>query len=202
MAFLVLDLELSGSEPGWHEIVQIGAVLCDSQWGERSTFLSNVYPENEESFSEPSRKVHGLSLDDLEEAPMLHELLPELEEWIIGSLPIRPAKHIPGSRERALREVIICGQSVIYDINFLRYAYRQEKKNWPFSHQILDLHTLSYLYFDVMGGAEGDVPHSRSLGSIAKWFGFERADNTHNALEDSLLTAKCFREMTQRIQAR
>ncbi|HRK74517.1 MAG TPA: 3'-5' exonuclease [Rhodothermales bacterium] len=202
MAFLVLDLELSGSEPGWHEIVQIGAVLCDNQWGERSTFLSNVYPENEESFSESSRKVHGLSLDDLDDAPMLHELLPEFEEWIIENLPIRPPKHVSGSREHALREVIICGQSVIYDINFLRYAYRQEKKNWPFSHQMLDLHTLSYLYFDVMGGTKNDTPRSRSLESVAKWFGFGRADNTHNALEDSLLTVKCFREINQRIKER
>ncbi len=200
MAFLVLDLELSGSEPGWHEIIQIGAVLCDSQWNQRATFLTNVYPENEESFSDASQKVHGLTLDELDTAPMLHEALPMFENWITENLPNRPPKHLPGSRERALREVIICGQSVVYDINFLRFAYRQEKKKWPFSNQMLDLHTLSYFYFDLLAARGREVPRSRSLETVANWFGFARADQIHNALEDSLLTAECFREITQRLR--
>ena len=44
--YLVLDLELSGTEVGWHEIIQIGAVLFDQQWNELGQFLDDVCPEN------------------------------------------------------------------------------------------------------------------------------------------------------------
>lgn len=195
MAFLVLDLELSGTEPGWHEIIQIGAVLCDENWQERATFLSNVYPENEKSFSESAQKVHGLSLDDLDDAPMLHEVLPEFEAWIVEHLPARPPKHVPGALQQALRNVIICGQSVVYDVNFLKFAYRQEKLAWPFAQQIIDLYTISYFVFNRLQKTGHEVPRSRSLGAIAGYFGLGREEDTHNALEDAQLTAACFRHI-------
>jgi DNA polymerase III epsilon subunit-like protein len=44
MPYLVVDLEMSGPEPGYHEIIQIGAVLLNDNWVELGTFLTNVYP--------------------------------------------------------------------------------------------------------------------------------------------------------------
>ena len=60
MPYLVVDLEMSGPEPGYHEIIQIGAVLLNDNWVELGTFLTNVYPENEEAFTASAEKVHGL----------------------------------------------------------------------------------------------------------------------------------------------
>ena len=51
MPYLVVDLEMSGPEPGYHEIIQIGAVLLNDNWVELGTYLSNVYPENEEALT-------------------------------------------------------------------------------------------------------------------------------------------------------
>lgn len=184
MSFLVLDIEMTGPEPGWNEIIQIGAELFDDQWRSLGTYLQNVYPENEEAFTAKSEEVHGLSIDDLEDAPMIYEVIPEFEKWIKKLNVGKPN----------LSNVIICGQSVIYDINFLRHAYRNEKMNWPFSNKMIDLHTVSYLFFMMLEKNGKSVPRSLSLGSVASYFGFEREDQTHNALEDAQLTARCFKE--------
>jgi DNA polymerase III subunit epsilon len=183
MPFLVFDLEMTGPEPGWNEIIQIGAELFDDQWRSLGTYLQNVYPENEEAFTAKSEEVHGLSLDDLDEAPMIYDVIPEFETWIKSKTNGAP-----------LSKVILCGQSVVYDINFLRFAYRQEKMSWPYSNKMLDLHTVSYLFFMILEKNGQSVPRSLSLGAVATYFGFEREDETHNALEDAQLTAKCFRE--------
>lgn len=184
MSFLVLDIEMTGPEPGWNEIIQIGAEFFDDNWRSLGTYLQNVYPENEEAFSVKSEEVHGLSLDDLEDAPMIYDVLPEFEKWIKKLNVGKPS----------LANVVICGQSVINDINFLRFAYRNEKMKWGFSNKQLDLHTVSYLFFQILEKNGKQVPRSLSLGSVASYFGFEREEETHNALEDARLTAKCFKE--------
>ncbi len=192
MPFLVLDLEMTGPEPGWNEIIQIGAELFTDNWLSLGTYLQNVYPENEESFSVKSEEVHGLSLDDLDDAPMIYDVIPEFEDWIRSKLgKKKPGNALPLNN---LTDVIICGQSVINDINFLRFAYRNEKMQWPFSNKMLDLHTISYLFFQILQHNGRSIPKSLSLGSVSKYFGFEREEETHNALEDARLTAMCLKE--------
>lgn len=194
MPYLVLDLEMTGPEPDYNEIIQIGAVLFDDQWTEKGRYLTNVYPENEDGFSSSSEKIHNLSLADLEDAPMMYDVLPELENWICTQLGIRVPQ---GQLDRTpfLRDVIICGQSVINDINFLKEAYRYEKLKWPFSRVLLDLHTLGYFTFRVLKANGQKVPDRLSLTAIAAHFGFAREDGFHNALEDADLTAKCLKEV-------
>jgi len=184
MSFLVLDIEMTGPEPGWNEIIQIGAEFFNDQWQSLGTYLQNVYPENEEAFTAKSEEVHGLSIDDLEDAPMIFDVIPEFENWV---------KKLNSGKPN-LSNVVICGQSVVYDINFLRFAYRKEKVNWPFSNKQIDLHTVSYLFFKILEKNGQSVPRSLSLGSVSAYFGFEREDETHNALEDAQLTARCFKE--------
>ncbi len=194
MSYLVLDLEMTGTEPGWHEIIQIGAVLYDNNWKELGRYLQNAYPENEESYSLPALEIHGLTLEDLEEAPMIEEVLESFEAWILEKLNIKPN---PNAFDNSpyLKKTILCGQSVINDINFLRFAYRDLNRKWPFSFKLIDLHTLSFFVFKVLDKNGYQTPRSHSLASVADYFGFERASDIHNALEDSILTGLCFKEM-------
>ncbi len=191
MPFLVLDLEMTGPEPGWNEIIQIGAELFTDDWQSLGTYLQNIYPENEEAFSVKSEEVHGLSLDDLDDAPMIYDVIPEFEDWIRTRLgKKKPVNDLPLHN---LADVVICGQSVLYDVNFLRFAYRHEKMQWPFSNKMIDLHTVSYLFFRILGQNGRPIPKSLSLGSISRYFGFDREEQTHNALEDARLTAHCLK---------
>jgi len=116
---------------------------------------------------------------------MMYDVLPEFEAWIRKSLYMPP--------DEKLWKVIICGQSVINDINFLSYAYKKEKLKWPFSFQLIDLHTISYFGFMILKKNGKQVPKSLSLESVSRYFGFVRESETHNALEDSKLTAQCLK---------
>jgi len=182
MPYLVVDLEMSGPDAGYHEIIQIGAVILNDNWSELGTYLSNVYPENKEAFTASAEKVHGLSLEDLEEAPMIYEVLEDFEKWMRRLL-----KRQGGD----LRDVVLCGQSVIHDINFLKFAYADENMEWPFSNKLIDLHTIAFFTFKMMEANSISVPKSLSLKAISAYFGFEREGDTHNALEDCELTMKC-----------
>lgn len=184
MPYLVLDLEMTGPEADYNEIIQIGAEIYDDEWKFRGEFLSNVYPENEDAFSGHSEQIHGISIDDLEEAPMIYEVLEEFEKWLRKSLFLR--------EQDSLKSVVICGQSIINDINFLSYAYKKEKMPWPFSFRMLELHSISQYAFMILENNGKKVPRSLSLANVAAYFGFEREGDTHNALEDARLTAKCF----------
>lgn len=184
MPYLVLDLEMTGPEPDYNEIIQIGAEIYDNDWKFRGEFLSNVYPENEDAFSDYSENIHGISIEELDEAPMLHEVLESFEKWIRKSLFLRP--------QDSLKGVILCGQSIINDINFLTFAYKKEKLDWPFSYRMLELSSMAYFAFRVLEHNGVSVPRSLSLENIARFFGFEREDTYHNALEDARLTSRCF----------
>ncbi|WNJ15909.1 3'-5' exonuclease [Pontibacter sp. G13] len=195
MNYLVMDLEMTGLEPGWHEIIQIGAVLYNDNWEELGRFLTNVYPENEESYSIPALEVHGLTWEELEDAPMMNEVLPKFENWILETQGISP-KHADGrQKSQALRDTVICGQSVINDINFLKFAYKDEHLKWPFNFTLVDLHTLTFFLFPILERAGQKVPQRRSLEAVAGFFGYSRESEEHNALEDSVLTGLCLREV-------
>ena len=192
MYYLSLDLEMTGLEPGWHEIIQVGAALYDENWKQISTFISNVYPENEESFSIPAQRVHDLTIEELDEAPMQNEVLEEFEAWIMSSLYI---KADDPDKWRKMRDIMLCGQSVINDINFLKFAYRKEKMKWPYSYRLLDLYNIALFLFPVLERSGKAVPHKYSLDAISQYFGFEREGASHNALEDAIITADCLREV-------
>jgi DNA polymerase-3 subunit epsilon len=188
MNFLVIDLEMSGLDPLYNEIIQIGACLYNEKWEQLGSYSQNVYPENEKEFNAQSAQVHGLSLIDLEDAPLIYEVLPDLEDWIFETANIN-------KKFGNLKQVIVCGQSVIKDIVFLQFAYKKTKTEWPFSNKLIDLHTLSYFYFKILEDNKIAGPKYLSLTDIAGFFKIEREGKDHNALEDAQITADCFKRI-------
>ena len=140
---------------------------------------------HEDRFSIPAMGVHQLSLYDLKDAPMIYDVIPRFEAWILRTLKKPP------TAKGALRNLVLCGQNVTFDINFLRFAYREAKYNWPFSNRILDLYILAYYYFEILKSNGLPTPSSLSLDSIAEYFGLKRKSEGHNALEDAIITGKC-----------
>lgn len=195
MYYLVFDLEMSGGEPGWHEIIQIGAILYDENWNFLGDYLCNVCPENKEAFSRPAEEIHDLTWDELQNELLIDEVLEDFEDWMLETMFANSEQE---RQRRALRNVVLCGQSVVNDIMFLKFAYKDCRMEWPFSYTQFDLFTLTFLVFRVLRKSGVSVPKSRSLGSVAEWLGFERETTTHNALEDAEITAKCFKALMVR----
>ena len=186
MPYLILDLEMTGSEAGYHEIIQIGAVLASDNWTHLSEFESLVYPENKENISAAAEAVHGISVEDLEDAPQSFEMLENFEKWIRKTL--KRQSHI------SLTDIVLCGQSVINDINFLKQDYDEQNIDWPFSFKLIDLMSISYLLYQIMDNNEVKRPKSYSLNAVAQHFSLHRKEGTHNALEDAKLTYECFKK--------
>lgn len=196
MHYLVIDLEMSGDDPSWHDIIQIGAVLYTGGWKEVGRFKTNVYPDNEEAFSQPSAEVHGLSLEELKDAPMRHEALEQLEEWVLQCRNLQPD---PFDNTRLLRGTMLAGLGLVNDFAFLRSAYGMENRKWPFSYRMLDMQSLTHVFFPVLRKAGMDPPTRQSLDAISGFFGFEREGYDHDALEDADLTGKCFIKLMELI---
>jgi DNA polymerase-3 subunit epsilon len=57
---------------------------------------------------------------------------------------------------------------------------------------MLELHSVSQYAFMILENNGKKIPRSLSLENVASYFGFSRDGDTHNALEDARLTAKCF----------
>lgn len=186
MTYLVIDLEMTGTESDYHDIIQIGAVLTDGNWNKISEFETLVYPDNPQTLSKYSEEIHGIYLTDLEDAPLPYEAFENFEIWIRKNLRKEPHQH--------LRNIIMCGQSVINDINFLKFKYDELNIEWPFSNKMIDLLSLTYLFYQIFDNNGMRRPKSMSLESVASMFNIEREDDTHNALEDARITFLCFKE--------
>jgi len=182
--YLVVDLEMTGTEAGYHDIIEIGAVLCDEHWCETGRFESLVYPDNEETFSTAAEEIHGISIYDLEDAPQSYDVLMQMEEWI--------RKKLKREKQDSLRDVLVCGQSVMNDIHFLKLKYNSLHLEWPFAYRLIDLVTVStwmFLFYDRTGRKR---PSSYSLTAVAAHFGWSRSNTAHHAIEDAALTRACF----------
>ncbi|MCB9080223.1 MAG: 3'-5' exonuclease [Lewinellaceae bacterium] len=192
MHYLVIDLEMSGDDPSWHEVIQIGAVLYTADWQERGRYTSLVYPENEEAFSTPSAEVHGLSLADLQDAPMMNEVLPAFENWIVEKMGKRPD---PMDNSRILRSVRLAGLGIANDYAFLKAAYLYDQRPWPFSYHLIDVHSLTHVLFPLLREAGVETPAKQSLTALAAYFGMERSGLDHDALDDAVLTGHCLQKL-------
>lgn len=185
MPYLIIDLEMSGTEYGFHDIIQIGAVLADENLNTIAEFSSLVYPENEAFFSGEAEEIHGFSIFDLEEAELIHTVLDNFEDWIRVKLHRK--------KSDKLKDLIVCGQSIMNDINFLMVEYKEQHLDWPFSYRILDLMSITDLMYRIFDSNKIERPKSYSLINVAKYLKIEILEDKHDALEDARITLRCLK---------
>ncbi len=188
--FLCIDLEMSGTIPGTHDIIQIAAVLLNKDFEVISEFDSLVHPENEADFDFESKRIHGISRFELNEAPSFEEMIDQLEDWL---------EEAGGySSRRAMAQLKICGQGINNDICFLKTAYQSINMAWPFAHQFIDLQDIALFYNRILKANDMKTSKGVSLNATAKLLNKKRSRKKHDALEDALLTAQCFQELFKR----
>ena len=147
--FTVIDLETTGLDPSYDEIIELGAVRYRAGM-EKEVFTSLVRPENE--VSEFITDLTGISNEMLDGAPAIREILPAFLDFV-------------GSD-------IIVGHNVNFDINFI-YDAAEGLGFSPFSNDFLDTMRLSRRLFpeerhhrlkDLVGRfGVGKVPAHRAL---------------------------------------
>ena len=183
---LAIDLETTGLDPQYHEIVEIGAVLLDNKFNELGTFEYLVcpeYPERALSFNDDGTVRNNLALFNWGQLMRLGEniyhTVTHLENFVRG--------HV-----RETKEVCLFGQNIKFDDGFLRAAYKQCEQDWPFDYHAIDLVSMWYQWYMFN---TGKPPESLSLKKIGEYFEIDNPTE-HRALADIQFTIQLARKMS------
>jgi DNA polymerase III epsilon subunit-like protein len=167
--FFVIDLEFSGFIPGFHEILEIGAVALDERYellGEWTARLAARYPERASDWvreHQPHLLVGG-------EPP--EQVLPAFVRWV--------------ARLRGEATAYYVGWTCGSDLAHLETALRALQLEWPFHYRHVELNSL------LVGrlGLPWDYEHS----TVLRLLGVEPA-GAHIALVDAREAALVLRRL-------
>lgn len=139
-SFICLDLETTGLNPKTDKIIEIGAVRIENGV-ETGTFETFVNPGR--SLEDRIVELTGITDDDLKDAPVIEEVLPQFIEFTKG-LPL-------------------LGHSVLFDFSFIKKAAVNQKLT--FEREGVDTLKIARRYLP-------ELPH-RSLGYLCEHYGIE-----------------------------
>lgn len=130
---LALDLETTGLEPSYNEIIELAAILIDQDFNEVSRFSSYVKPRWPDRGLKGSFNVYeytGIDRAVIEQAPRPEAILNNFEDWISSNV--------------LFKNVQFFGQNVKFDYDFLHEEYNRQYKKFPFDYHIISLESLFF----------------------------------------------------------
>lgn len=179
---LVIDTETGGLDPERHALLSVAAVDSTTE----ECFVEIIAPDPEWIVEHAALEKNGLSLDFLKKnGRPEREVMQDLSLWLA-----------------ARRFSLLAGCNVAFDRDFLRAAFRRHGLTWPMGKSI-DLQAAAWLAHEVGGitlPVGADKLPRLSLEHIAAALDFGRVSDTHNALEDALLTLSCFKTLTRTLE--
>ena len=190
-----IDVETSGRDPSYHEIVEICILPLDVNLAPRkdvNPFNIHLIPEHPERIAPAATKCHGKHLAQI----MNHgfdrfSAIGLLETWIdkLG-LPFTKSK---SKNQRC--KIIPLGHNLPFDIPFIkRWLGNEQYNDWFFGHHRDTMQIALYLNDHAAQHAE-TVPFSKvGLAWLANQFNIEH-DTLHEALTDCRVTAEIYKKM-------
>jgi DNA polymerase-3 subunit epsilon len=179
--FVSLDTELTGLNPRKDAIVSIGAVrIKNLQVVVGDNFFSYVHPKR--SMPRDSTLIHQITPGQIENAPSLKTVLPDLVEFCHGSLLVGHFVSLDMSfLNRASKKLLGGGmKNPCVDTMRVAEAYQQFQR---------------MSYYD-----QFDLGMSYNLTDLCKRYGLPLFDK-HDALEDAMQTAFLFVFLVRRLRA-
>lgn len=178
MYYIIMDLEWNNayvhrSKSFMNEIIEVGAVMLDDKLNSVSEFSSFVKSRIGKKIRSNIKRLTHISNDDMRSGEPFETVMQRFNDWI-------------GDRENV---ILTWGNSDIRVIieNFRMLA---GKENVPFLSNYTDVQR----YFQIKKG----IPTEKQLGlfNAAEEVGMDPDSFSHHrALDDSLLTAECFRRV-------
>ncbi len=184
---VALDIETTGPEGGYHEIIQIALVPLDINMDPAPgvlPFYVNIAPQYPERCDSNAMRVHGITLDDL----LLTGASPsQAAEWLHNYFTGLPLAW--GRRMTPL------AANWAFERSFLVPWLGNDLLNEYFHHHPRDTMAMGIGLNDqaAMLGHSPPFPYL-SLGAMCKRFGIE-INGAHDALADTLATAKLYKAM-------
>jgi len=182
-----VDVETTGREPGYHEIIQIGILPLDSDLRPNEKirpFYTTISPEHPERAERSASAVHNLDLIYLQKhAPDKWKVADLLDDWFQNlDLPFR-------------KSMIPLAHNYAFEAGFLK-AWLGMKSFSHFWHphpRDSMLFALSLNDRAAMRGVEVYFPYV-SLTRLCKCFKV-RNENPHDALSDARAEAEVYRKL-------
>lgn len=177
---IALDIETSGTNPGVHGILAIGAVdienPSDQFYGECRLFEGG-------KIEEAALAVNGFTKEECMDSSKQSEA-----ELVQGFFAWAFAAH---------REHTLVAQNVWFDAGFLEAAAARAKTEYPFAKRVLDLHSLAWLHMK-LHAVEPPLENQHSgisSGVLLRYCGLPEEERPHNALTGALWHAEALSRM-------
>lgn len=161
---LVVDLEMTGSDPQQHEVLEAGCVRVplrdglpeESSWGER------VRPRHIGNANPGALRVVGYSPKAWRTAIELEAAVEKIAAMGVGA--------------------VVTGWGIGHDLSFLAEAFRRTQRPWPFAPVALDIQPIARTLL-----RRGEQVDRFNLGHVADRLGIGRMGE-HSALADAVAT--------------
>jgi DNA polymerase III epsilon subunit-like protein len=181
-----IDVETTGTDPRRHEIVQIAIVpLGPDLKPLKEAFYTLIKPEYPERADPTSLAVHGITLEELEEANSQAKTADLLTEWV------KSFKLHSGCR------LIPLSHSYTFEFGFLTAWLGPALRDELFHYHPRDAMVLALAMNDRAGLSGQPIPfESVSLNKLCKHFGIVNK-MPHDALYDCLAEIEVYKALLQ-----
>ena len=180
---VAIDIETTGLQAGYHEIVQISVVPLDSDLQPcKRAFYVNIRPEHPDRADSRAAKVHGLDMDWLLTNGLdKWKAADMLEEWVSGL-------DLPFSKRLAP-----LSHNFPFEKGFLMAWLGKETYDALFFIHYRDTMALGAMCNDLASFWGKNIPFGElSLSKMCSKFGIVN-ERSHDALQDALCGAQLYR---------
>lgn len=177
--YVSVDVETAGPNPSTYSLLSIGACVALEP---SQTFYVELQPTHDASTPE-AMAVGGFDLDQLRtDGVEARAALQQFSDWLGDVTP-------PDARP------VFVAFNAPFDWMFVADAFHQHLGHNPFGHKAIDIKALFM-------GATGASWGATSFAAMARHFGVEQQQLTHNALEDAVVQADLFRRVLAEMATR
>jgi DNA polymerase III epsilon subunit-like protein len=187
----VVDVETTGLDPYYHEIVQLTIIVLDSNFNPMKEIIPfDIYmrPNFIERIDKSAMEVNGISLKDLINIGIDSESAKDLlNDWFY-KLPL----DMSSINHKRLRPI---GHNYKFDYSFLVSWLGSQNYDMLFHYHHRDTMSIVEFINDMYAMKGENVPFSkRSLTDVCRVLDVKR-ERAHNSLDDCYATAECYRKL-------
>lgn len=182
---IAVDLETTGLDPNYNEIIEIGAIILDEDLVEMDRFHRMVRPLYPQRAINKGFNAFARSHIDplnLELHPFIHTIITEFNQWLLKHNNLIESAHLS-----------LLGQNIKFDYSFLQAAYEAANIYFPFDYHAISIESI---YVALYTAKHNCLPDKISLINICEELQIEFDSNQHHgALYDIEKTIEAFKDM-------
>ena len=175
IVMLAIDIETTGTDPNKNSIVSVAAINTNNV---NSFFTMKIKPFDGAEIHADALDVNGFTVHELNNSRVSQDYkegLHAFHEWVVPT-----------------KETIMLGHNVHFDWLFLKTAFEKLGLDNPFSHRLVDIHSIAQFYFRSQGE---EVLDKLSLDTILEKLGLEPEPKPHCAFNGASCALAAYNKM-------